>query len=246
MSLMRSVAREHRALQLHRAYKLAWRHDIHGVPLLQSSVSGHFPGPLIFDPLTARSRAIQILCQTFHLPWHIYDRIVSFIPLPRLWHSTLRRLCLQRHANSDEVFRAAMEIVDEGLNDILQIPLPSPSLHLVAIAMQPGLQSFLMDDMKMHPHLLKLVIDWSDTQSQCSRLSDSDVTFLPPAAEKMLKLAKEIVRWHDAIEYGMPYNFDAEVMTEAIHLGDEEDHSLTNVEMQHEVDSGSSDGEMDI
>ncbi len=246
MFLMRSAAGKYRALQLHWAYKLAWGYGVHRKASLQSSVSDPFPRQLIVDSSMERSSAIQILCQTFRLPWHIYDRIVSFIPQPRLWQSTLKRLRIQRHANSDEAFRTVLEIVDEILNDALQIPPPDPPLYLVAVATRRDLQSFMVDDMEMPPHLLKLLIDWSDTQSQCSRLSNSDVTFLLPAAEKILKLAEELVRWYDAVEYGMPYRFDTVTMMEPIHSVDEGSLSSINVEMQHGVDSGSSDEEIDV
>ncbi len=243
---MRSAARSHRALQLHFVYKLALGYGVRRKTSLQVSVPDPFPGQLIADSSMEKSSSIQILRQTFRLPWHVYDRIVSFIPHPRLWQSTLKRLRMQRHGSSDEAFRAVLEIIDEILNDALQIPPPDPPLYLIAVATRRDLQSFLVDEMKMPPHLLKLLIEWSDAQSICSRLSNIDVTYLLPAAEKILKLADELLRWYDAVERGILYSFDTVTMMEPIHSVDEESHSSSNVEMQHDADSGSSDGEMDV
>ncbi len=166
--------------------------------------------------------------------------------MPHLWQSTLKRLRMQRHANSDDTFRSSLEIANEILNDALQTPPPpGPPLYLVAVAKSRDLQSRLVDDMGMPPPLLKLLMDWSDTQSQCSRLNNSDVTFLPPAAEKILKLAEELMRWHDAIEYGVPYNFNTITMLEPVYPFNEYNDSAS-MEMQHGGADGSSDGEMDV
>jgi hypothetical protein len=233
MRLMQNVACRKR-IQL-----LRWAYRQHG-----GRERGRGPQARKLDLVSASTcQSLKMLGRSMQLTRPLFERVMEFLPLPRLWQGTVVRLRNQCHIDADEAIRGAVQLMNEVFNDALQ--LKDADLYLVQIARCPDLAAYIEGHLRMPKALLKLVIDWSDAQSILSRLN-REVSFELPAAEKAVYASKEVLQWYTSLEFGLTYIFQPNPINERC-ISDDVIASTAAVEAEiAALDSESSDGEMEV
>ncbi|CAM9522052.1 unnamed protein product, partial [Chrysoparadoxa australica] len=188
MRMMQDAERHTRAALLNRLYR------VHALAAAEPAISDQPQQP------------IPLLLRSLQLTQPLFERIVEYLPLPRLWEATLGQLRRRCHIDASEAIRGSLQLMDEIFTDLLLLPDQSDG-HLVRIAHETSLCNELRAKYNMPDLLLQWVKQWSDIQSMQARL-DMGVQFMPRVAVQVVLLATEVWQWYRSQEIGKEYVID--------------------------------------
>ena len=134
-----------------------------------------------------------ILHRCFDLPDGLFELIVDFMPLPRIWHWSLLRLKRRCRFAPKQAVSDLSVMLDEMLTDLSVFP-GSQKLQLVRLAQSRAAQHSLIHDLKMPSHIVNSLCVWADVQSLNERTGDAEVSFKPILASNMMNVAVEVFR----------------------------------------------------
>mmetsp|Transcript_1189 Transcript_1189/g.1931 ORF Transcript_1189/g.1931 Transcript_1189/m.1931 type:complete len:639 (+) Transcript_1189:157-2073(+) len=134
-----------------------------------------------------------ILMRCMKLPLGVYELVMEYLPVPRMWQWSLnrlkRRIGLAPHPSTVDVSL----ILDEMIADMNLFP-GRQKAHLVRIARSPAIQQILCKEYHFSIPLVNSVLCWSDVQSLSFRTTETDVLFKQNLAKKYLGLAVALYR----------------------------------------------------
>ncbi|CBN74287.1 conserved unknown protein [Ectocarpus siliculosus] len=168
----------------------------------------------------------------------VFEHIASFIPLPRLWDTSLEKIRRRCHIDATEAIREAFRIIDEVLADLNFVHGPDHGTHLVRLWEHPSLGQRLTQDLHMPPLLVQALRSWGGTQESVTSLAGGEVTFQPRVATRVVALATELVKWYRTHESSTCYIVDPDISAACA-------NGAGSGRLDGEIEGESSDGEMD-
>mmetsp|Transcript_7720 Transcript_7720/g.11628 ORF Transcript_7720/g.11628 Transcript_7720/m.11628 type:complete len:655 (+) Transcript_7720:109-2073(+) len=198
--------------------------------------------------------AMIVLKRCLYLPKSLYERIVEFIPMPRLWEDNLSRLRKRCYIDANESVKGALQLIDEVFTDLCINKIYRG--HLVEIGRSDAMREMLVgSDYKMPSNLISLLCTWSDIQSINMRL-EWGINYEPAVAVQVVQLAGEVCLWYRCRESQRCYVLDpiaSNLLSHIVSGGMNANRFGSNggAEGGNQMDeaahfeSGSSDGEMD-
>jgi len=138
----------------------------------------------------------SLLQRVLTMPPGIFEHIVDFMPLPRVWQWSLMRLKARCKLCPLQALVDISILMDEILIDANIFGMKNQSNLLVLIARNPQLHGYLMEQLGMPEPLLQSLVTWADIQSLLQRSSEVEVTFKTQMARQMHTAAIALYRWH--------------------------------------------------
>jgi len=186
------------------AHQLQLQHPV--APVDAASNSSLTPRSQQSQPVSL-NLPTQTLWRSLGLSQPLFRHIVEFLPLPRLWETTLVKLRRRCHIDPNEAIRGGLKIIDEILTDLLISRDHVQEMHLVRLARDESVARYLKEDLKMPELLFGWLTQESDVQSIMARV-ERGVTFYPPIAKQVVAIASELHRWYKCHENSKVYSTD--------------------------------------
>jgi ankyrin repeat protein len=164
--------------------------------LLSPPVTGALPPTIQRQPGHAEWYWPLVLHRCMDLPDGVFELIVDFLPLPRIWHWSLLRLKRRCRFAPKQAITDVTVMLDEMLTDLCIFGSNrDQTLHLMRLSHQPLVQAALVSELRMPTTLVNALVRNADAQSINDRTGDNEVTFKPIFASAFLNVAVELFRY---------------------------------------------------
>jgi hypothetical protein len=137
----------------------------------------------------------HLLLRCIKLPDGVFEVVLDFLPMPRIWHWSLLRLKRRTRTASKQAVTDVSIMLDEMLKDLNIFPREASGMLLVTLSRDKALQRALVRELKMPQALVDSLVQWSDIQSLNQRSSDSDVSFRPVLAYNFMNVAVDLFKY---------------------------------------------------
>mmetsp|Transcript_19516 Transcript_19516/g.21165 ORF Transcript_19516/g.21165 Transcript_19516/m.21165 type:complete len:662 (+) Transcript_19516:299-2284(+) len=138
----------------------------------------------------------SLLYKSMSMPSGVFELIMDYMPLPRIWQWSLLRLSRRCKLAPQQAMIDMSIIMDEILKDTMIFAGLDQTNQLVKISRSPQLNSVLVDFLGMPPALLESIHYWADVQSLLTRVTEQEVIWKYPIAKKMLSATVALYRWY--------------------------------------------------
>ncbi len=129
------------------------------------------------------------------MPLGVFEQIIEFIPLPRVWENNLTRLGARSKLAPLQTLMDTSTMIDEILSDTLVFTCPAQKQLLVKLSRCPAAVTYLKFKLRMPEVLLEALVTWADTQSLLYRSSETEVVFKAAFARNFITIAFHLFRW---------------------------------------------------
>lgn len=137
-----------------------------------------------------------LLQRCMSLPSGLYEHVMEYIPMPRVWQWSLLHLKRRCKLAPHQAVLDMSIIIDEILTDAAIFAGADQRFLLIKLNRSPQIHSFLLEKLHMPVALLDTLCDYADTQSLLQRVTDQEITFKPTFARNMLNTVVELYRWY--------------------------------------------------
>lgn len=137
----------------------------------------------------------KILQRAMGLPMGIFDLIVEFMPLPRVWQWSMWRLRERCKLAPHQAIKDLCIIADEILCDAEIFKGRDQTNLLIRISQNAEVEDYLVHFWGMSKALTENLSTWSDLQSLAFRTSEVEVTLKPKFARDLYRLVSNLFKW---------------------------------------------------
>ena len=142
-----------------------------------------------------------LLIKCMALPNGVFDLINDFLPLPRMWEWSLKRLKQRCKLAPRQAIVDLSIISDEILADCCIFSSLSQEMLPIRISRNPLVYRELQLTNNMPVSVLEIIDYIADIQAILSRTLDSDITFKPQLAKKLLSHVTTLYKWYSKDNY---------------------------------------------
>jgi len=129
------------------------------------------------------------------LPPGIFESIMEYMPMPRVWQWSLLRLKRRCKLAPHQALFDIGAMMDEILRDSALFAGSDQRNLCMRITRSPQIHDFLLEDLKLPPQCLEAICSFGDAQSILQSCNEKEVLFKPMYARRMLNGAADLYRW---------------------------------------------------
>lgn len=138
--------------------------------------------------------SLMMNCMT--LPSGVFETIMDFMPLPRVWQWSLIRSKRRCKLSPIQTMMDLSVLMDEILADANIFGGADQSNLLIKLNRNPQIHPYIINTIGMPQDLLEQLCTSSDIQSMISRTTEVSVVWKKQMAQTMLELALSLYRWY--------------------------------------------------
>lgn len=202
-----------------------------------------------------------ILMSCFDMPQGIYEHIIEYLPLPRIWHWSLTKLKRRLVLAPFVAITDLCQIVDEMITDIPFLSSTN-SQTMVHLDRNPNLISYIATNNIIPQQLLDELAQWAAVQSLTYRFTEDHVSFSSLLAKRLRSFVVNLFKYfHNKSQVVKVFGISSEILyavadkvagieTSALlsncHVLDSALENDDNLEQDTETEQpGENDGEVD-